>query len=96
MEALGAAMALHQSTGYFRYLADCTEMTGGHTVFDLYNVVANLENYQIDPRTKEALLTVPSSATAGDVRFYETAAVNRGFTVKLFTDREAALAWLSE
>lgn len=77
-----AVMAtLHECLGRNapRLLADCSQLEGGHSVVDLYEMAS----------------AIPASAVAADtVQFWETTAGNRGLTVQLFQDRHSALAWL--
>jgi hypothetical protein len=35
-------------------------------------------------------------SSIAEIKFYETACKNRGFNVKIFTEREDAIAWLAE
>ncbi len=47
------------------------------------------------PRTlREALVLTPGLPDPGDARFYEDACRNRGWDIRIFPDRESALAWL--
>jgi hypothetical protein len=76
-------------------LADCSELAGGHSVVDLY---ALADIVAADPLAaqgiREALLFPALPGPASDVAFWETTCHNRGLTVRAFTDRAEALAWL--
>lgn len=81
------------------FLADCTELTGGHTLADLYFLASQLGNDAFTVRIREAVL-MPRSPTATKateaVSFWEVAGSNRGLEIRVFDDRVAALAWLAE
>lgn len=75
-------------------LADCSQLQGGHSIVDLYEMASAVASSAVVGNLREAVL-VPASAVAADsVRFWETAAGNRGITVQLFQDRASAVAWL--
>ena len=48
------------------------------------------------PRFREAVLLPLSPEMAREARGFETMCLNRGFEVRIFDDRSAALAWLGE
>jgi hypothetical protein len=77
-----------------RFLADCTELGGGYSVFDLFFLVDMIEATGVPPDFREALLLPTTPGQIGNAKFYEDACMNRGILVKLFTDRDEALAWL--
>lgn len=79
----------------FVFLADCTQLQGGHSVFDLYEIIATLDKLSITHRMKEAILFDSDAPIMSNVVFFETTARNRGFNVRIFSDREEALSWLS-
>jgi hypothetical protein len=95
VEAFTAALALSRESQTILYLADCTEMIGGHSLTDLYNLIALYEATGVDWHTKEAILLPSLEATVDEVVFYETACRNRGFNVRVFRTRDEAAAWLS-
>lgn len=78
----------------FLVLTDCVGMQGGHSLFDLYAMVADLAGHQEVVRYKEAVLMPAAPDLAEKVTFWETACRNRGLWVKVFSDRGSALAWL--
>ncbi len=76
------------------FLGDCTNLQGGHSIIDLYGLVELLAAHEVSPRFREAILLPGLQASVRDVEFWETACWNRGITVRLFDQREAALKWL--
>jgi hypothetical protein len=80
-----------------RFLSDCRELEAGEEspTLDIWALAEFLA--QLPPGTleREALL-LPAAAAAGeDIRFYETACRNRGLDVRVFSERDEALAWLA-
>ena len=75
-------------------LADCRELTGGHSIVDLYALASELSEATAPSRLVEAVLLPDSPLAEDHVRFWETLGVNRGLNVRLFRDREEALRWL--
>jgi len=82
------------ATGKHLLLGDCRELAGGHSVFDLYAVVEELDRAGTGRTMREAILVPGSSVPAEMTRFWATACANRGIKVEVFSDRDAALAWL--
>jgi len=79
-----------------RMLADCTALEGGHSIFDLYELADAIMASGLAPTLREAILTPTLPMPAETVRFWETMCFNRGIQVRIFTDRQRALEWLSE
>ena len=79
-----------------RYLADCTNLTGGHSVFDLYSLIGLFQQYKVQHTIREAIILPELDKMKENVAFYETAAENRGYIVKLFRTKYEALLWLSK
>lgn len=75
-------------------LGDCRTLLGGHTFFDLYAMADILQDAGLAPILKEAVLLSELPDTADKVAFWEVTCANRGFRVRIFTDRDEALAWL--
>lgn len=80
--------------GFTRLLSDCTAHEGGYGISDLYHLAASVQTDPFASRLKEAVLAPGSGPACESARFYETTCLNRGLTVRLFTDRQAALDWL--
>lgn len=91
IEATIVAGGLHQC---HRFLGDCRTLEGGHTIFDLFAKVEELDDLGLAGQIREAVLLPASGVAARDVEFWQTACTNRGLDVQLFTDRDVALAWL--
>lgn len=76
------------------FLADCRKMKTLHSLVDLYNKVESYAKTKNVTSFKEAVLYTPGAESEEAVRFYETAALNRGYYVKMFTDADEGLKWL--
>ena len=86
-----ASLATAKSTTLF--LTDCTQLKGGHSITDLYSYISLYEENHVH-KMKEALV-IPSQKWIKEyAEFYETACLNRGFKVKLFSNAGDGIAWL--
>lgn len=94
-EAFEAARKLVFDSGRSLVLADCTDLEGGHSVTDLYHLAETFAKVTMEHPVKEAVLLSEMPNPAGMARFWETTCYNRGINVRVFTDREGALAWLT-
>jgi hypothetical protein len=79
--------------GVHLYLADCSALQGGHSVFDLYEV-ANEFARAASGVVREAVIVPMLPAPAENVKFWEDTADNHGLIVRRFPDRESAIRWL--
>jgi hypothetical protein len=92
--AVVKAVELSRACGAQRFLANVTGLAGGHSPVDLLAVVDLLEKMGLPRTLREAVVVSPATASAMDVQFYEDAARNRGWNVRIFSDEASALAWL--
>ena len=93
--ALEKCVLLSKENNTKLFLADLTTMIGGHSVMDLYGLIALFEALKIERDIKEAVIMGPLQDSAEEIRFYETACKNRGFNVRIFAEKNKALAWLT-
>jgi hypothetical protein len=93
-EAFTAALSIARENKIWLCLADCTDMVGGHSIADLYALIALFEVSDIDRNGKEAILMPTLKASRREVTFYETTCRNRGFHVRVFKSRKDAVDWL--
>ncbi len=77
-------------------LGDCTRLSGGHSIADLYFLAESVATSGVASRLKEALLLPALPVAAEDVQFWETTCSNRGLRVKVFSERDLAMKWLLE
>ncbi|WP_420712409.1 STAS/SEC14 domain-containing protein [Niveibacterium sp. 24ML] len=78
--------------GVSRVLADCSDMVGGHTVFDLYALADWLKHTA--PYVREAVVLSRTDHADEAVQFWATTCRNRGIAVRVFRDRDSAREWL--
>jgi hypothetical protein len=86
---------LASASDTWHVLCDLSEVTGGHSLFDLYALVTAVSTLGLGNRFREALLVIDHPEVVERAHFWETASVNRGVAARAFTDRDAALAWLT-
>ena len=77
-------------------LADCTRLEGGHSIADLLDLILLFRELGIDRSYREAIVLPSLAHQLGNVEFFETACLNRGYNVRLFGTREAGMGWLGE
>ena len=78
----------------FHFLADCTSLEGGHSLFDLYGMVDVLLESGHAHEIREALVLPVQPDAMEKVAFWETACINRGINVRVFSDYQGAVDWL--
>ena len=96
-EVAGAAaetLRIAASLGRNRLFADCSMMEGGHTIFDLFFISDQLSLNALGLR--EAILQPALASSLEKVQFWETACLNRGMQVRIFSRRDEATQWLLE
>ena len=76
-------------------LTDLTGMNAGHTVVDLFGLITVIGDLGVRGRFREAVVAGSDPRTLELAQFFETAGVNRGLSIRAFTDVESARAWLT-
>jgi hypothetical protein len=94
--AFEAALIEGHEHGTWHVLTDLSGLTGGHSLFDLYAVVEGVVGLGVQDRFREAVVTATGSEILANAQFWETACLNRGVSARVFSDRDAALAWVSQ
>lgn len=95
-EAIMVSIQAVKENNSLRLLADCSGLTGGHSLFDLYENAGKIPNMNIKKEFKEAVLLPVSDTAKEKVEFWETVTNNLGFKVKVFDNREKAIKWLNQ
>ena len=93
-DAVHETLALAQTHGRHLFLGDCTTLSGGHSMFDLYYLAKEISSNNISRTFKEAVLLSPTPTFLDKINFWETIGINRGFRVRIFHDRQKAVDWL--
>lgn len=93
-----ARQAIEQVSSFEKrlVLADCRELTGGHSIADLYELAGDLARLTSPSRIAEAVVLPRSPMAEEHARFWATVGANRGFVVQTFRERDEALAWLCQ
>ncbi|MBE2217105.1 MAG: STAS/SEC14 domain-containing protein [Ignavibacteria bacterium] len=81
---------------YLLVLTDCLGITTSPSVLDVYERINMYEKLGIDTETKEAILIPSDQIVVENVKFYETACLNRGYNVRIFENRQEAIDWLKQ
>jgi len=90
-----ANIELAIKSGISRFLTDTRELDNSTTPIDAYELVKMYQKLGIGEGWKEAILLPELPDSAALMVFYETVSQNRGFDVKVFTNRDDAVAWLT-
>ena len=91
-ECAGLAAKLEVS----RFLADTSDIEPALTAAEIYELPKTYDRLLIDRKTRYAIIQSQNPAARKNMAFFETVCRNRGYLVKLFEDRETAMAWLKE
>ena len=74
------------------FLIDVSELENVASIFDVYELPKLYGELDADGDSKIALIMpAPDTAAAKDARFYETVCLNRGWQVKVFSERQEAI-----
>lgn len=95
-EAVAETVRAVREHGVARVLADCRTLAGGHSVFDLYSLASSVADHTAGRSFKEAVILPDNPRAAELANFWKTTCFNRGLQVRIFSDRETAVAWLVE
>jgi hypothetical protein len=96
IEAAEARILLGKETGVDSYIIDAADMVAPKsTIMDVLDIPKQV--YQDNNMSRTSLLAVVKPTNPGSVwiaELYENASILRGWRVKSFDDRDAALYWL--
>lgn len=96
-EDISEAIRIEKEEGLIRFLSNVTELIipPEFSFFDILAMPADQwVKEEADRDARVAVLSSGHPSQREAVQFYETAAMNRGWNVKAFIDREEAIAWL--
>ncbi|MHC4207156.1 MAG: hypothetical protein ACYSTT_21080 [Planctomycetota bacterium] len=77
-----------------RFLNDLREANLVLSVFDIYELPGLVVTEGFDIRWRRAFLMVPTT-NLDKIDFFELVASNRGMSVRMFTDYDKAIEWLT-
>jgi hypothetical protein len=87
-------IALARETNSIRFLTDASQAILKVSVISLYDLPKFYQDQDLQRMVFIAVLEPTSEAGKNLVDFYETVSHNRGWKVKIFTERQEALDWL--
>lgn len=88
-----ASLDLCRTHSTNRIFTDCTAMTGGHSVIDLYGLAKKVQE-ATSGQFREAVLPPAGRDPQDRVGFWETTSRNRGLDVRMVGSRDEGIAWL--
>ena len=94
MELVTSGMREQQEKGFVLGLVDATHLTQKASPSLVIQVADHLRDAGVPDGWRQAVLRPHDLDAAMAVDLWEAAANNRGLTVKVFRDRDQALAWL--
>ncbi|MBE2218612.1 MAG: hypothetical protein IAE90_10430 [Ignavibacteria bacterium] len=92
--SISGCKKLYVETGISLFLADCTQMIAEHSILDIFSKVDSFQSLEMKKDFREAIIISKDSESKDKVNFYETACLNRGYNVRIFENKEEAVAWL--
>jgi hypothetical protein len=96
IEAAAEITADCRDRGIFRVLIDVREMTGQLDTLETFDVAGRGIPNRTEARRLIRSAILDRTENIQRIRFFETVAVNRGLTVKVFDDETDAVRWLLE
>ena len=93
-DATAETLSLATGEGPHLFLSDLSEAQSKLSVMDIYVIPDEWEAAGASRDNRLALVVSERSAEPADVEFYENVTNNRGWNVRVFGDRQAAIDWL--
>jgi hypothetical protein len=95
-EATSKCISLGRQTGTTKFLVDEVGMDLAVSILDLYDLPNKQYEDEEANRQGRVAIILPTSKEARDaVQFYVTACQNRGWFVRVFSERLSAINWLT-
>ncbi len=88
------AISFSKNMGTNLFLADCTKLKRSRSVLEIYGIGDVFIGMNIPRGIRQAVILPAKKEIESNSRFYETATRNKGYDVKVFSDRFEAIAWL--
>lgn len=92
--AFGECLQLALEHDIWHLLADCSQLVWSVEISYLKDLADNLAALDLPPSFREALVQPQDVSARVHVHYWETAGANRGLQMRMFRDRDEALAWL--
>jgi len=95
-ELTSALITLGKKESINRFLIGTTEMELTASNIDIYNIADQQFIEEEANRIGRVAVILPTSPEGKEAaKFYETVCTNRGWDVKVFSERQAAIKWLT-
>lgn len=94
LNAAAETAAACRTAGCDRLVIDIRSMRGALDAVEVYDVAGRELPRSQDVRRIVRTAVLDTADNLDRVRFFETVAVNRGLTVRFFTDADQAVAWV--
>ncbi len=95
LELILGVHSLQRESGIDDTLLDCRALSQSAAPINLIGLADRVATLGLQPGWRQAIVTPEDPWAAMTVMRWEAVATNRGMTVRLFHDRESALAWLT-
>jgi hypothetical protein len=92
--AFGECLELALANDVWLLLADCSDLLWSIELSYLKELVDHLAALALPDTFREAMVQPIDVSARVYVRYWETAGTNRGLAMRMFRDRDEALAWL--
>jgi hypothetical protein len=80
--------------GFTKYLIDHRQMTPAVSTIGIYGLPEFYQRLGLPRNVSVAILYSLGTQAVADFEFFEAVATNNGYSMRLFTAHEAAMAWL--
>ncbi len=95
--AIAARISLEKKTGSKKVLVDLLEVELSVNTVEIFSLPNKYYHEIKAPRTSRIALIVSGEGRVRDAaKFFETACVNRGWNVQIFSERKSAVEWLAK
>lgn len=94
-EATTKAMTLSKIKKTAKFLIDDSMLEIAVSATEIYELPLFYDDIKASRKSKMAVILPSARQARKDVEFYETVCRNRGWAVKIFTERQRAIDWLT-
>jgi len=94
-DSFKACLALASKSGVNRYLVDHTELIPSLSAIEVYEIPKIYDQLYVKKSSKIAVIKSKNPSLRENTKFFETVSRNRGYSVKLFDDKQSCLKWLN-
>ena len=88
------AFSLAQKHGSHRFIVDHRKLEHGLSILQIDDIPEMLKQIGVTPQDKVAMLFDPASPISDAVKFFRDAAFLASLQLRIFSDKDKAIAWL--